>query len=145
MLYSQLLERDFEILPKVLRDFHSAPGGGTASGTADVRHESGWLAGLIGFPPSGSRIPLQLRVIATGNREVWIRRFGEVVVQSIQRRDGRAVWPNAACASSSFITAIGTTTANCPPIFRSDVGTSIRHLPPWSRIWRIAACWTKRW
>jgi hypothetical protein len=88
VLYPQLLQGDFENLPRALRDFHSAPGGGTASGTVDVRRESGCLAGLIGFPPSGNGIPLRLQVIADGNREVWIRRFGEKVLQSFQRREG---------------------------------------------------------
>ena len=88
MLYPQLLQRDFENLPRALRDFHSRPGGGTASGTVDVRRVSGWLGGLVGFPPSGNAIPLQLQVIATGNREVWIRRFGETVLRTLQRPEG---------------------------------------------------------
>jgi hypothetical protein len=88
VLYPQLLQRNFENLPQALRDFHSTPGGGTASGTADVRRESGWLAGLIGFPPSGNGIPLRLRVVASENQEVWIRRFGDVVLRTLQRQEG---------------------------------------------------------
>ena len=88
MLYPQLLQRDFENLPPALRRFHSAPGGATASGTVDVRRTSGWLAGLIGFPPSGKALPLRLQVIADGNREIWIRSFGGTVLRSLQRPEG---------------------------------------------------------
>jgi hypothetical protein len=88
VLYPQLLQRDFENLPRALRHFHSAPGGGTASGTVDVRRVSGWLARLVGFPPSGDGIPLWLQVVPKGNQEVWIRRFGETVLQTLQRREG---------------------------------------------------------
>ncbi len=88
MLYQELLPRDFEQLPAALRAFHSAPGGGTASGTVEVRRESGWLARLIGFPSSGTGLPLRLQVIAKGDQEVWIRRFGKTVLQSRQRKEG---------------------------------------------------------
>ena len=64
MLYPRLLRDDFEKLPKALRLFHSAPGGGRASGTATIRHASGLLARLLGFPPSGENVPLQLEVVA---------------------------------------------------------------------------------
>jgi len=88
VLYPRLLGGDFESLPRALRDFHSAPGGGTASGTVEVRRECGWLAGLLGFPRSGSGIPLRLQVIPDGEREVWIRRFGETELRSLQRLEG---------------------------------------------------------
>ncbi len=88
MLYPQLLRHEFDKLPRALRAFHSAPGGGTASGSVDVRRERGWLARLIRFPKSGRGIPLRLQVIAQGNEEVWIRRFGDQVLQTVQRREG---------------------------------------------------------
>ena len=88
MLYPRLLRDDFEKLPKALRLFHSAPGGGRASGTATIRHASGLLARLLGFPPSGENVPLQLEVVADENKEVWIRRFGKVVRRSVQRSSG---------------------------------------------------------
>ena len=88
MLYPQLLKGDFERLPRALREFHSRPGGGRASGTVCVRHVSGLLARLLGFPASGDNIPAQLEVISGENEEVWIRRFGSVVRKSIQTRSG---------------------------------------------------------
>jgi hypothetical protein len=88
MLYPQLLKDDFERLPRVLREFHSRPGGGRASGTVSVRHENGLLARLLGFPGSGDNIPAQLEVVSGENEEVWIRRFGGAVRRSIQSQAG---------------------------------------------------------
>ena len=88
MLYPQLLNGNFEKLPRALREFHSRPEGGKASGTVCVTHSSTLLARLVGFPPSGDNIPLQLEVVASENGEVWIRRFGEVVLRTTQRREG---------------------------------------------------------
>lgn len=88
MLYPELLKSDFDRLPQALREFHSAPGGGRARGTASVRHSSGLLARLAGFPPEGGNVPLQLEVLASENQEVWIRRFGETVLKSVQRQSG---------------------------------------------------------
>lgn len=88
MIYQRLLRDDFEKLPRALRLFHSAPGGGRASGTVTVRHASGLLARLLDFPPSGENVPLQLEVVAGENEEVWIRRFGGAVRRSVQRCAG---------------------------------------------------------
>jgi hypothetical protein len=87
VLYPQLLQGDFDKLPRALREFHSRPGGGRASGAVSVRHAS-LLARLIGFPASGDRIPMQLEVVAGENEEVWIRRFGDVVRKTIQTQAG---------------------------------------------------------
>jgi hypothetical protein len=87
VLYPQLLGADFARLPRVLRDFHSASGGGRASGTAVVRHTNP-LARLLGFPRSGENIPLQLEVEADETREIWTRRFGGFTLRTIQRQDG---------------------------------------------------------
>jgi hypothetical protein len=88
VLYPQLLKDDFERLPRALREFHSRPGGGRASGTVAVRHVSGVLAKLVGFPASGDHIPTQLEVVSGEKEEVWIRRFGDVVRKSIQTQSG---------------------------------------------------------
>lgn len=88
MLYPQLLAADFAKLPRVLREFHSAPRGGRAAGTAVVRHSNRWLAWLARFPRSGENIPLQLDVQTNGNREIWIRQFGGVILRTNQRQDG---------------------------------------------------------
>lgn len=88
MLYPQLLEGDFERLPRSLREFHSAPGGGRATGTVAVRHTNRWLAWMTGFPPAGDGIPLELEIVAGDDQEVWIRRFGGRVRRSVQHREG---------------------------------------------------------
>jgi Domain of unknown function (DUF4166) len=88
VLYPQLLKGDFEKLPRALREFHSRPGGGRASGTVAVRHRSGLLARILRFPASGDNIPAQLQVVSGENEEVWIRRFGGVVRKSIQSQSG---------------------------------------------------------
>jgi hypothetical protein len=84
VLYRQLLQRDFEKMPRVLREFHSGPTGGRAVGTVAVRRFNRWLAGLVGFPPSGDGIPIELQVIAGDGREIWIRNFGGVKRRTVQ-------------------------------------------------------------
>ena len=88
LLYPELLGPDFESLPRALRDFHSKPLGGRAVGTVTVHHTSTLLARLAGFPPAGENIPLALEVTASGNCEIWTRRFGSAVLQSTQRSAG---------------------------------------------------------
>ena len=88
MLYPELLPSDFQNLPLALQLFHSAPGGGNASGFVTVRRRNGLLAALIGFPPAGDGIAMRLQVRSNGNEEVWTRSFGEIVRRSIQRREG---------------------------------------------------------
>ncbi len=85
MLYRQLLKDDFDRLPPALRQFHSAPGGGRAVGSVAVRHASGLLARLLGFPRAGDNLPMRLEVVASETQEIWIRRFGDVVRRSKQR------------------------------------------------------------
>ena len=84
MLYPQLLHADFAKLPRVLRQFHSTPGGGRAAGTVSVRHSNALLARLCGFPPAGENMPIRLEVIAAEDREIWTRHFGDVVLKSVQ-------------------------------------------------------------
>jgi Domain of unknown function (DUF4166) len=88
VLYPQLLAADFASLPRVLREFHSVPRGGRASGTVVVRHTNRWLARLVGFPGIGENIPLQLEVQTNGNCEIWVRRFGSVILRTSQRQEG---------------------------------------------------------
>lgn len=88
MLYPQLLGDDFDRLPRPLREFHSAPGGGRAAGTVIVSHRRGWLARMFGFPPAGDQIPFEVDVMPRQNGEVWIRRFGDFAIETAQRLDG---------------------------------------------------------
>lgn len=84
MLYPELLKTDFDKLPPALRRLHSGQGLRRASGTVSVRHASGPLARMVGFPPAGDDIPLRLEVAADGNREVWVRNFGDRTRRSVQ-------------------------------------------------------------
>jgi len=88
VLYPQLLAADFARLPRALRDFHSAPHCARASGTATVRHSNRWLAWVVGFPPSGENVPLQLEVQINRNCEIWIRRLGGFMLRTRQRQEG---------------------------------------------------------
>ena len=88
MLYPQLLGDEFDRLPRALRDFHSAPEGGRAAGTVIVSHERGWLARLVGFPPEGDEVPFEIDVISRQNGEVWIRRFGDFAIETVQQLEG---------------------------------------------------------
>jgi hypothetical protein len=53
-----------------------------------VSQRNRWLAWLAGFPRSGENIPLQLEVQTNGNREIWVRRFGSVILRTSQRQEG---------------------------------------------------------
>ena len=87
MLYPRLLGREFDRLPRVLREFHSAPGGNRASGRAAVRRAS-FLSGVFGFPAEGDNIALELEVISVDGRETWIRNFGGKAMRTVQWQDG---------------------------------------------------------
>jgi hypothetical protein len=88
VLYQVLLKDDFEKLPRALRVFHSAPGGGKASGIVTVRHSNPLLARLLRFPACGHDIPVRVQVVASHNQEIWIRHFGNSVRRSVQSRKG---------------------------------------------------------
>lgn len=84
MIYRALLEQDFEKLPAVLREFHSAPGQRRAAGTMSIHRQSAFLAWLVGFPREGEHVPVKLDVLATEDQEIWTRSFGGVVRSSTQ-------------------------------------------------------------
>jgi hypothetical protein len=86
VIYRQLLGPEFDKLPAVLREFHSAPQGGHASGVARIRHTSSLLAWLVRFPPEGE-MPITLDIDSTSAGEVWIRHFGDAERRSSQTVD----------------------------------------------------------
>jgi len=88
VIYPELLESSFDKLPRALRHFHSSPSGGRAVGTVTVSRHNRVIAWLVGFPPSGSQLPLKLEVTVREDREVWVRQFGDFVMKSVQRRAG---------------------------------------------------------
>ena len=84
MIYPRLLGADFDKLAPVLREFHSGRSGGRARGIASVRHANRLLARVAGFPPVCDRLPTCLDVQADGDREVWVRMYGETPRRSVQ-------------------------------------------------------------
>lgn len=93
-LYRRILGSDFADLPPVLRAFHEAPRGATATGVLRVRRGSNRLAGTVAralrLPPEGDDVPVLLRVIPRDDHEVWERTFSTWRLRTRQSlRDGR--------------------------------------------------------
>ncbi|MBX4912021.1 MULTISPECIES: DUF4166 domain-containing protein [Rhizobium] len=86
-LYRRILGDAWEKLPPALAAIHA---GGTrlASGRARIERGSGLLArliaGLIGFPAAGEDVPVAVRFVAEGEREIWTRSFGSKTFRSWQ-------------------------------------------------------------
>ncbi|ARQ09119.1 saccharopine dehydrogenase protein [Rhizobium etli] len=86
-LYRRILGDAFEQLPPALAAIHA---GGTrlASGRARIERGGGFLArlvaGVIGFPPAGEDVPVAVRFVADGEREIWTRSFGAKTFRSWQ-------------------------------------------------------------
>ncbi|MBX5172607.1 DUF4166 domain-containing protein [Rhizobium sp. NZLR1b] len=90
-LYHRVLGSAFERLPPAIAAMHSVGhAGGTrvASGRARIERGGGWLAGivarLIGFPPAGEDVPVTVRFVADGDKEIWTRDFGGKSFHSLQ-------------------------------------------------------------
>ncbi len=87
-LYRRVLGEAFESLPPVLRDFHDRERGGFARGALRVTRGKGRLRDALAtglrLPASGTRVPLQLRVIVEGERERWVREFGQQRIETVQ-------------------------------------------------------------
>ncbi|EJT06827.1 DUF4166 domain-containing protein [Rhizobium sp. CCGE 510] len=86
-LYREILGSAFERLPPAVAVIH-AGGARTASGQARIERGGGWLARLvarlIGFPAAGEDVPVTVRFVAEGDREIWTRTFGDNSFRSIQ-------------------------------------------------------------
>ncbi|AGS20879.1 SDR family oxidoreductase [Rhizobium etli] len=86
-LYRRILGDAFEQLPPALAAIHA---GGTrlASGRARIERGGGFIArlvaGIIGFPPAGEDVPVAVRFVADGEREIWTRSFGAKTFRSWQ-------------------------------------------------------------
>lgn len=87
-LYRRILGDKLDVLPQPLRKFHESPGGARAQGTFHVTRGPGrlrgWLAALLGFPPTAPNVPLELQVAVEGDRERWIRRFDKHPLETLQ-------------------------------------------------------------
>jgi hypothetical protein len=86
-LYHRILGSAWERLPPALSALH-AGGARIASGRARIERGGGLLArivaGVIGFPKAGEDVPVTVRFVADGDREIWTRDFGGKVFRSWQ-------------------------------------------------------------
>ncbi|MBY5648598.1 DUF4166 domain-containing protein [Rhizobium leguminosarum] len=86
-LYRQILGSAWDQLPPAISALHA---GGTrvASGRARIERGGGLLArivaGMIGFPRAGEDVPVTVRFVPDGDREIWTRDFGGTVFRSWQ-------------------------------------------------------------
>jgi hypothetical protein len=85
-MYEALLGSGWERLPEAVRAIH-APG--TFRGRFAIRRGAGPAAGvaawLCGFPAAGDDVSVELVIARQGERFVWRRCFGGVVVTTWQR------------------------------------------------------------
>ncbi|MBY5444528.1 DUF4166 domain-containing protein [Rhizobium leguminosarum] len=86
-LYQRILGSAWDQLPPAISALHA---GGTrvASGRARIERGGGLLArivaGVIGFPPAGEDVPVTVRFVSDGDKEIWTRDFGGTVFRSWQ-------------------------------------------------------------
>lgn len=87
-LYPALVGAAWAGLPEPVRRMHEARADHTVHGTAEVVTGRGVLARLvrkaIGFPAAGPDVPVEVRFVVDGKREVWHRRFGSSRFASAQ-------------------------------------------------------------
>lgn len=92
-LYQRVLGNGFAQLPPILREFHSLRDGGNARGVVSVQHGRGILrrilARVLHLPPQGECIAVDLQVRVQGGREIWVRHFNAVPVETLQWQRGR--------------------------------------------------------
>ncbi|MBY2995854.1 DUF4166 domain-containing protein [Rhizobium leguminosarum] len=86
-LYQRILGSAWERLPPALAALH-AGGARVASGRARIERGGGLLARIvarvIGFPPAGEDVPVTVRFVPDGDKEIWTRDFGGTVFRSRQ-------------------------------------------------------------
>ncbi|MBY5608507.1 SDR family oxidoreductase [Rhizobium leguminosarum] len=86
-LYRQVLGSAWDQLPPAISALH-AGGARVASGRARIERGGGLLArivaGVIGFPRAGEDVPVTVRFLPDGDKEIWTRDFGGKIFRSIQ-------------------------------------------------------------
>ncbi|WP_027666741.1 SDR family oxidoreductase [Rhizobium leguminosarum] len=86
-LYRQILGSAWEQLPPAISALH-AGGARVASGRARIERGGGLLArivaGVIGFPRAGEDVPVTVRFVPDGDKEIWTRDFGGKIFRSLQ-------------------------------------------------------------
>lgn len=80
-IFQQVLGRDFETLPKPIRDTHLTCDASVWKGSAAVQRGTGiWsktLGWLFRFPAETDHIPVKVTKTVTSNGETWQRQFGK--------------------------------------------------------------------
>lgn len=92
-LYKRVMGSEFEKLPSVLKTFHASSSGARGSGVMEVRRGSGplrrMLAALVGLPPRGKKVKVDVAVTVDGEKEIWSRTFnGSPLVSTQWEEDG---------------------------------------------------------
>jgi hypothetical protein len=82
-VYTDIPRDDFARMPPGLRRLHSSSGHLRALGSVTVTHY-GSLARMVGCPPAGHDIPVELLVDAYDDHKVWTRHFGSRQRRSVQ-------------------------------------------------------------
>ncbi|NKN08924.1 SDR family oxidoreductase [Rhizobium laguerreae] len=86
-LYREILGSAWDQLPPAISALH-AGGARVASGRARIERGGGLLArivaGVIGFPKAGEDVPVTVRFVADGDKEIWTRDFGGKIFRSWQ-------------------------------------------------------------
>jgi hypothetical protein len=105
-LYRRILGDRFDRLPAVLRRFHDSNDGGRARGKVKVTRPAGRLHHLLGLllrlPRAGCDVPLDLQVTVDGERERWIRQFGDSRMETTQWNDHGLLIEAAGSARFAF-------------------------------------------
>jgi hypothetical protein len=87
-LYRRILGDAFESLPPVLQRFHGPGSEASAHILFQIHHGKGRLCRLLTklarFPDPGDAVCGQVRVVAEGDRERWIREFAGRHIETVQ-------------------------------------------------------------
>lgn len=90
-LYARVLRDDWSALPEPIRAMHDVIGDSRANGLADVDRGQGLIARIIaavvGFPPEGRNVAVDVRFTADARGELWQRTFADKSFASYQFAD----------------------------------------------------------
>jgi hypothetical protein len=90
-LYRRILGLAFDTLPPTLRDFHDVETEWHGHSLFTITRPGGRIRGLVadvGGLPRAGQVTMRLTLRAEGERERWIRRFGEHKLESVQWTEG---------------------------------------------------------
>lgn len=91
-LYRRVMGEEFELLPPLLKRFHDGTTGSRGGGRFRVVREGdaigAIIASLLRLPRPGDAIETTLAVHVEGDRERWVRCFGQQTMETTQWRSG---------------------------------------------------------